>query len=242
MPWNALSALERLLLPSACLLCDQLIREATDPVVCRVCRARWRSIPRPFCARCGQPSMPGLSCAVCAEWPAGFLAARSAVWLDDGPRRAVHALKYDGFARLGRELGRVVGRLRLPSLDLHRAAIVPVPLGERRRRLRGYNQCDGMAAACAAAWGAPVRSDLLVRRRETRSQTTLTPNARRANVAGAFEARPAARVWAAVVLVDDVFTTGSTLAEAANTLLASGVGRVGAVTFGRAALPDFLQE
>ncbi len=242
MRWNALCALERLLLPTECLLCDRLIREADDPVVCAVCRARWRPVPPPYCTRCGQPGLRGIGCAVCGDWPPGFITARSAVWLDAGPRRAVHGLKYDGFARLGPELGRVVGRLALPGLRLDRAAVVPVPLGERRKRLRGYNQCDGIAAACATAWGSVVRADLLTRRRETATQTALTPTARRANVAGAFVARPAARIWAAVVLVDDVFTTGSTLAEAANALLAGGVSTVGAVTFGRAPLPDFLQE
>lgn len=167
--------------------------------------------------------------------------ARSAVWLEDGPRSAVHALKYDGFARLGAELGGVVARLAGPGLG-RADAVVPVPLGPRRQRIRGYNQCDGIARACADRWRIPFRPDLLRRRRETATQTALTPEARRANVAGAFALRPGAFVPSQVVLVDDVFTTGSTLAEAAAALLAGGVTHVGAVTFGRATLPNFLQE
>ena len=77
-----------------------------------------------------------------------------------------------------------------------------------------------------------MRADILSRRRETETQTALTPDARRANVAGAFAARPAAGLR--VVLVDDVFTTGATLAEAAAALHAAGADRVEAVTFGRA--------
>jgi predicted amidophosphoribosyltransferase len=80
-----------------------------------------------------------------------------------------------------------------------------------------------------------VRTDLLARRRETRTQTALTPEARQANVAGAFEARPAGGL--ACVLVDDVFTTGATLAEAAAALRRAGADRVEAVTFARAESP-----
>jgi predicted amidophosphoribosyltransferase len=81
----------------------------------------------------------------------------------------------------------------------------------------------------------PVASDALCRRRDTTTQTALTPEERRANLAGAFAAcgvaprRP--------VLVDDVFTTGATLAEAAGALLAAGAGTVSGVTFARAARP-----
>ena len=238
MRWSALSAIERLLLPAECLLCQQLIRDPSDPVVCAVCRTRWRAVRRPFCERCGQPGLRGVACSVCASWPEGFVAARSAVWLNDGARTAVHALKYEGIGRLGRELGRLVAALTVPGLEAA-DLVVPVPLGSRRRRLRGYNQCDGIAQACADAWAIPFAPDLLHRCRETSTQTALTPEARRANVAGAFAVRPGALAPNRVVLVDDVFTTGATLAEAAAALLTAGVTRVGAVTFGRAPLPDF---
>jgi len=239
--WNALSAIERLLLPAECLLCQQLVRDPSDPVVCAVCRSRWRRVRPPFCDRCGQPGLRGIACALCDSWPSGFLVARSAVWLDEGARQAVHALKYEGFARLARELGQFVARLRLPGLQ-RPDAVVPVPLAARRQRLRGYNQCEGIARGCAAEWSALLDTSLLRRRIETATQTALTPEARRANVAGAFEVRSGAKVPSVAVLVDDVFTTGATLAEAATALLASGVRSVGAVTFGRAPLPQFLQE
>jgi predicted amidophosphoribosyltransferase len=105
----------------------------------------------------------------------------------------------------------------------------------RRLRTRGYNQSERIAAALGARVGRPVRADLLRRRRETRTQTALTPEARQANVAGAFEAHGVAGL--ACVLVDDVFTTGATLAEAAVALRQGGAGRVEAVTFARAEPP-----
>jgi predicted amidophosphoribosyltransferase len=116
-------------------------------------------------------------------------------------------------------------------------------LGTRRLKERGYNQSERIAAALGVMLDLPVRADWLSRVKETRTQTALAPEARQANVAGAFETRAlagAAGVPATCVLVDDVFTTGATLAEAGAALLAAGAPRVEAVTFARARLPVHL--
>jgi ComF family protein len=122
----------------------------------------------------------------------------------------------------------------LLSTDLG-AALVPVPLAPGRLRRRGYNQAERLASALSERAGLRLRGDLLVRVRDTRTQTALAPEARQANVAGAFMKVGATE--ARVVLVDDVFTTGATLVAAASTLLEAGAKRVGAVTFARAKPP-----
>jgi ComF family protein len=111
-------------------------------------------------------------------------------------------------------------------------SLVPIPLGSRRMQARGYNQSERIAAVLGKRLQLPVRADLLTRVRETRTQTALTPEARHANVAGAFDALPVGGVN--LVLVDDVFTTGATLAAAGAALIQAGAARVEAVTFARA--------
>jgi ComF family protein len=172
---------------------------------------------------------------------------RSAVWLDAPARRAAHALKYAGLARIARDLAAVMTRHLPPPPP--GAALVPVPLAPGRLARRGYNQSEVLARALGTAWRVPVLSEVLARVRETATQTTLTPAARLANVAEAFRTRngevgtrsgSAFRVpTSALVLVDDVFTTGATIAAAAQALAQGGATHIAAVTFGRAVIPDF---
>lgn len=237
--WSkSLAELERWLLPPACLLCDAPIppRE-DDALVCGLCRSRWRPVPAPLCERCGQPAARELDCRICADWGAGLRRVRSAVWLDASARLAVHRLKYEGWWRLAQPLAETMRHLE-PLTG--RISLIPVPLGTRRARERGYNQSERIAAALGQLLDAPVRTDLLRRTRETRTQTALTPEARRANLAGAFSCGAAAGL--AAVLVDDVFTTGATLAAAAAALASAGAESVDGVTFARALEPITWRE
>ena len=232
-PAAALGEVERWLLPPACLCCEAPIpaREG-DILVCGPCRSRWRRVPHPLCSRCGQPAFGDLECRICADWPAGLARVRSAVWLTGGAQRAVHLLKYEGWWRVAASMAEAMTSLE-PLTG--RVSLIPVPLGAGRLRSRGYNQSERLARALGARLGNPVPADLLRRGRETSTQTALTPDARRANVAGAFVA--SGPVAGRVVLVDDVFTTGATLLAAAAALTAAGAESVEAVTFGRAVEP-----
>ena len=224
-----LAGVERLLLPPECLLCREPVpSRENDALVCGGCRSRWPRLAPPWCARCGGPVSRDEPCTACAAWPGALDRVRSAVWLDEASRRTVHLLKYDGWWRVADAMA-----LAMRGLEplTGRLSLIPVPLGSRRLRRRGYNQSERIAAALARRLGAPVR-DVLVRVRETQSQTALTPEQRLANVSGAFVTEGA--LDGRCVLVDDVFTTGATLLASAAALRAGGAIQVDAVTFARA--------
>jgi ComF family protein len=203
------------------------------------------------CPGCGAEGPP--LCPACLPAVNSRLAipAGSALGLADGPpepllqlewcspfagttRRALHALKYGGERRLAEPLGAAVAaRWRMTSGggDL----IVPIPVHARRRRERGFDQAELIAAAASRGLGLPWLA-ALERRRATAPQFNLDRRHRAANVADAFAIRPgAARAvcgrW--VVLVDDIVTTGATLSAAAWALLDAGALAVSAVTVAR---------
>lgn len=227
---TTLVGVERWLLPPACLLCSEPVPEREgDALICSLCRMRWRPVPHPVCERCGQPSVKDFECRLCREWPNGLSRVRSAVWLEDSARSAVHRLKYEGWSRVAEAMAQAMYSLEPLTPGV---CLLPIPLGARRLRARGYNQSERIASLLGASLGLPVRRDLLRRVRETPTQTALTPEARHANVAGAFHAGMVRGLD--LVLVDDVFTTGATLAAAGAVLHEAGAARVEAVTFARA--------
>ena len=138
-----------------------------------------------------------------------------------------YQIKYHGNLKAGRHFGSMLGK-RLASSEQFADVdlIVPVPLHWTRKWKRGYNQAEAIAAGVAEAMGIPMRTDILKRRRRTKTQTKLDVEAKAKNVSNAFALNPSAiksleasrNMPKHLLLTDDVFTTGSTLAACFRTL------------------------
>jgi ComF family protein len=181
-------------------------------------------------------------CRWCRNLDEAVVAARSWCWAGDPiASRAIHALKYHDWPVIARQFAERMSRLRFPpGIEERGRVLVPVPLSARRMRERGYNQSLVLASALARVGVAHAVDGVLVRTRETPTQTRLTPEQRLTNVANAFRVdatRLSGHGDAAVVLVDDVITTGATLNACARALTEAGVQQICYLTFGRARDP-----
>jgi ComF family protein len=232
-------ALADFFLPISCVVCERLVPPGEQGIVCGHCWSRVREPAHPRCQRCGHP-FGRYGCQWCDYLPPFVRAARSYCWVSPGSGgRIIHALKYSGWRDAAPPMAQRIARLAWPrDVVEERAALIPVPLAASRERERGYNQSELIASWLARRWCIPVWNDALVRVRVTRTQTELTPGERLSNVAGAFRVRNSALAKLRgehVVLVDDVVTTGATLAACASALFEAGSRIISYVTFGRAA-------
>lgn len=228
-------AVTDLLLPPQCLVCAAATSEPNG--LCGGCWGKLRFITEPCCDRRGIPFAydpgPGVLSAAALADPPAWDRARAAVRFDDHSKRLVHDLKYHDrhhVAALVSRLMAAAGRRLLAEADV----IVPVPLYRTRLWRRRFNQSALLAGQLSASGGVPWRSDLLLRTRPTPAQVGLGHRERRANVKGAFAVPEDRRIVVrdrAVLLIDDVLTSGSTADACAMILRKAGASRVDVLCF-----------
>jgi ComF family protein len=226
--------------PPACVNC----RESTGASgsLCAACWSQVRFIERPFCDRLGTPfamdlGNDGLLSPEAVADPPVYARARAVAHFEDGPvRRLVHPLKYSDRLELAKPLGAWMARAGNEILA-EAEVLVPVPLHRRRLAVRRFNQAHALAQAISAQCGVPADPFILARVKPTPSQVGLSRSQRALNLQGAFRVvdGKAARIEGrAVVLIDDVMTSGATANAASRALLRSGAKRVDVLVFARA--------
>jgi ComF family protein len=196
-------------------------------------------IEAPVCDGCGAPFDydlgPGARCAGCAGGKAAFDRARAACLYDEHARDLILKLKHADRTDLAGLFARWIARAAADLLsDVD--GVVPVPLHPWRLLRRRYNQAAEIARPLARQARVTYLPDALVRRRATATQANKSGDARRVNVAGAFEVAPAWRrrlEGRRLLLVDDVLTTGATVDGCARVLKAAGAARVDVAVIAR---------
>lgn len=222
--------LSAVLLAPRCLVCSEAGHAGLD--LCTDCIAAlpWN---RDACRQCGLPlRAESADCLPCAEGAPPYAVTQAVLRYDFPIDRLLPRFKFHGDLAAGAVLAELMhwalDPLERPQL------LIPVPLHRARLRQRGYDQALELARALSRECGLPLCADRLFRRRATHPQTELGAAARQENVRAAFGLRAGAPLPAHVALVDDVMTTGATVSECAEVLLASGVERVDVWAIARA--------
>ncbi len=203
--------------------------------LCDECLSEVVYVEPPFCARCGGALVesPPQLCSRCRSTPLRIDRIRSVAVSEGVLREAVHAFKYDGVTALAAPLGGLLAEYWV-SHPMWVDVVVPVPLHVSRVRKRGFNQAAYLARELARQVDLTVDEGILIRHRATVAQVDLDADERKENVRGAFRCVSAGAVAKRVLLVDDVFTTGSTLEACAMALRRGGARSVQALTLARA--------
>jgi ComF family protein len=236
-----LKTLLDILFPPRCHFCKAFIPNACDLHLCAACLEGCSLISSPLCTVCGIPfhteGGEDHTCGGCISQPPHFTAARAATLFDGPVRELIHRFKYNGRVQHCRPLALLAARQLGPFVEEFSAdLLVPVPLHVKRLRQRGFNQAVLLGGILARQWRIPFSRTNLRRIRWTEPQINLSAAERGANVRGAFSVRdPSLLRDKRIILVDDVFTTGSTVAECAGVLLKADAAAVYVLTIARAA-------
>ena len=218
-----------LLYPKRCPVCFDAL-PAGNTLICPECRQKIRYVSGPTCYACGKPLSDDTReyCGNCEKKRPPF--KKAVAYAEYGSkymRRLLYEVKYRENCQL----------LDFPCLDFalrikdcvsawHAEALVPVPVHEKRKRERGYNQAEEIADRLSKALSIPVERSLLVRTENTKAQKELGAEARLANLRNAFSCAKKNTAYHTVILVDDIYTTGSTACACTEALLQSGIPEV----------------
>ena len=212
--------------PSRCLGCSR-----SGSFLCDACVEELPRADGPRCWRCWRPRSRFELCPECHAAPPPFDSLRSAYVYRGTICQLVRGLKYRGVTALAEPMAGLLAEVAL-EFDMEADLIVPVPLSGVRHRTRGYNQASELAKHLSRELDASMRPRALERVRNTPPQARSADAAqRRRNVQGAFRSEDPAVEGNRILLVDDVTTTGATLAACADALNRAGAQSVSCLTF-----------
>lgn len=223
-----MKAILDLLFPRRCPVCGEIVRPAGS-LICLSCLPELSFTTPPVCKKCGKEIADETVeyCRDCMARPHTFEYGVALLNYNEAARRSVSQIKYNNKREYldfyGKALAaRYAGTIARMSVD----AIVPVPVHPSRKRRRGFNQAEVLAQILGKYLNIPVSPDLLIRTRKTHPQKDLTPRERLSNLKGAFTAPPIPPSIRSVLLIDDIYTTGSTIEACTCTLKTAGIRHV----------------
>ena len=217
-----------MLYPRRCPICGKILEEKKHSV-CKSCRPKVQLIKSPFCLKCGKPlANPEKEyCGDCERYSHFFTEGRAAFPYTGSIKKSLLNMKlhnrrtYSNFFA-----GAMAAKFQRYEKEWNIDLICPIPLYKKKRRYRGFNQAELLAFPIGKMFQIPVVPDLLVKVQETSDQKELNRKSRQKNLKKAFKIGPYDVKLRRILLVDDVYTTGSTMDAAAAVLKEAGAAEI----------------
>ncbi len=216
----------QLLFPRRCPVCDGIVRPIGEKL-CTECLGRLKLLTPPWCMKCGK-KITGQKeyCADCIRKEHEYIRGR-ALYEYESAALSIYRFKYGGRREYAPFYGEQVAEYLGDFVrSIQPDALIPIPLHKKRKNARGYNQAELLAQAIGEGLGVPVYTEILVREKNTAPLKYENPEERQNNLKKAFNIRQNDVKLEKVVLIDDIYTTGCTIDEAARTLKTVGVKEI----------------
>ena len=214
------------LFPRRCPVCEEIVK---GRYICRECLKKLSFVGEPYCLKCGKPlvNLQDEYCMDCVRLPKSFDFGMALLNYDDITENAMIKIKYknrreyiEPYAMMMAE--RFRGKIEKMQID----CLMPVPVHKSRLRERGFNQAEILANILGRQWDILVDTETLYREKKTVAQKELTPQERLKNLTKAFGANQLREGVRNILLVDDIYTTGSTIEACTRVLRAKGAERI----------------
>ena len=215
-----------LLFPRRCAVCDTVL-PLGEQEICEACQRKIQYLDRALCMKCGKPVKEEEEYCYDCRHKEHFYKQGAALFPYEYIRSSLYRFKYGGRMEYAGFYGRQMAVRFREKKHLWKAqALVPVPLHKRKQRKRGYNQAELIARELSGYWGIPVITNLVVRTKNTRPMKEIVGTDRQNNLKKAFKLGSNDVKLNTIIIIDDIYTTGSTIDEVAKVCRQAGIANI----------------
>lgn len=234
-----------LIFPLDCRICEKPIRESKGYSICEDCFQTIELIDKPYCVKCGKPFVISTNifkqdgeilCVDCKGKKYSFEFARSVGIYHGVLKECIHLFKYYGEKKIAESLGELLIDYLAKSQEFKKKIdlIIPVPLHKSDLKKRGFNQSFLLGRVIGNYFSIPVKEEVLIKKKLTPSQVNLSKKEREKNILRAFSVERAEEIkYKNILILDDIFTTGSTVEECAKELMKAHANNIFVLTLAR---------